>query len=337
MLFVFSPHDVFALARRRGGVMGCIRCIATALLFIILSCSQAHCADVLRIGALPAADSLILYAAVEDGAFSSRGLDVRVVPFQSALELGAAMRAGALDGHFGDIINVLMQNESGARQAIIATTSHSAPGARHFGLAVSPACKAQSLAELKGKTCSIGRATIVEFVLDMLLEKGGAAGTLEKVDIRQIPARLQMLLSGRIDSALLPEPLLSLAEERGAHTVMDDGVLDIPLAVIALRVPEGGMDDSFADRADRFRAALAEEAERINASPEAYKEMMKKLKLIAPQAMARYAMMRFRVGVTPLGLPTAEDVNAYAEWMQRFSILKKGCPSIGDIAYQAKP
>ena len=55
------------------------------------------------------------------------------------------MRAGALSGHFGDIINVLMQNESGSPQAIVATTSHSSPDNRCFGLVVSPKSKAQTL------------------------------------------------------------------------------------------------------------------------------------------------------------------------------------------------
>ena len=212
--------------------------ILALLLALFLFRGQALAADTLNIGALPAADSLLLYAAKEDGVFAAHDLQVNVVPFQSALELGAAMRAGSLDGHFGDIINVLMQNESGAPQIIVATTSHSTPEARFFGLAVSPSSSARSLADLKGRPCAIGRATIVEFVLDTLLARENAAGTLEKSDIRQIPVRLQMLLSGRMESALLPEPLLSLVEGQGARVLLDDRKLNLPLAVIALKKPD---------------------------------------------------------------------------------------------------
>ncbi len=77
-----------------------------ALLLIALPASAAG----LRLGVLPAADSLVLNVAHDEGLFEAEGLDVDLIPFQSALELGAAMRAGELDGHFGDIINVLMQN-----------------------------------------------------------------------------------------------------------------------------------------------------------------------------------------------------------------------------------
>ena len=308
--------------------------LLVAFLPVLLLQSPARAADVLKIGTLPAADSLILHAAKEDGVFSAHGLEVEIVPFQSALELGAAMRAGALDGHFGDIINVLMQNESGAPQMIVATTSHSTPNARLFGLAVSPKSSAKTLADLKGKNCSIGRATIVDFVLDSLMEQQNTEGLLEKRDIRQIPVRLQMLLAGQIDSALLPEPLLSLVEGQGARVLLDDRKLDLPLAVIALKKPGRGDDPAFADRVTRFRAALAEEARRINENPEAYKNMMLKLGLLSPQAAPQYAMLRFENPLTPLGLPSEEDIRHYASWMQENRLLKKGVPALSDIVFQ---
>lgn len=308
---------------------------ACALLFTGLFChTAALAADSMKIGTLPAADSLILHAAVKDGVFAAHGLDVETVPFQSALELGAAMRAGSLDGHFGDIINVLMQNENGAPQIIVATTSRSTPKARFFGLAVSPKSAVQSPAELKGKACAIGRATIVEFVLDALLENEDTADTPEKRDIRQIPVRLQMLLSGQMESALLPEPLLSLVEGQGARVLLDDRALDLPLAVIALRRPDNAADPAFIDRIRRFRAALAEEAERINASSETYRTMMQKLGLLSSKAAEHYAMLRFESPLTPLGLPSEEDILRYADWMQKNRLLKKGVPALSDIVFR---
>jgi len=304
----------------------------TAALFLTPS---AQAAETLKIGALPAADSLILYAAKEDGVFAAHGLDVEVVPFQSALELGAALRAGSLGGLFGDIVNVLMQNENGVPLMVIATTSHSSPEARFFGLAVSPRSKVQTLEELKGKSCAIGRATIVELVLDALLEQEGAAGSLEKRDIRQIPVRLQMLLSGQMESALLPEPLLSLVEGQGARVLLDDRKLNMPLAVIAIRKPDGGVDAAFTDRVKRFRAALAEEAVRINADPEKYKTMMQKFRLLSPQAAPHYTMLRF-VGGTPLILPTENDLQRRAAWMKNGRLLKKELPAYSDIIFQDK-
>ena len=90
--------------------------------------SAAVDAEPLRIGVLPAADAIVIHAAADEKLFKARGLDVEVIPFKSALELGAAMRAGRLDGHFGDLMNVFTQNERGVPQAVIPIRAgHSVP------------------------------------------------------------------------------------------------------------------------------------------------------------------------------------------------------------------
>ena len=40
----------------------------------------------LKIGTLPAADSVILHVAADEGLFLAQGLEVEIVPFQSALD-----------------------------------------------------------------------------------------------------------------------------------------------------------------------------------------------------------------------------------------------------------
>ena len=287
----------------------------------------------LKLGVLPAADTIVLHVAADEGLFAEQGLEVELIPFQSALELGAAMRAGALDGHFGDIINVLMQNESGSPQAIVATTSHSSPEGRCFGLVVSPKSEAQTLADLKGKDIAVSSATIIDFLLTELLQKEEAAPDfLNRQDIRQIPVRLQMLLSGQIESALLPEPLVSLVEAKGARTILDDRKLNTPLAVIALKrtvldAPDG------ADTVAKVRKALTEAAARINGKPDTYRPVMEAKGLLPKGASAQYAMVRFDMKHTPTGLPSEADIKAFADWMKANRILKKD-PAYADVVFR---
>ncbi len=307
-----------------------IRRLVVMLSLLVLSIIQPAHGAALKLGVLPAADTIVLHVAADEGLFAKRGLDVELVPFQSALELGAAMRAGALNGHFGDIINVLMQNESGVPQAIIATTSHSAPESRCFGIVVSPKSTARSLADLKGKDIAVSSATIIDFLLSELLKQEQLpADALNRQDIRQIPVRLQMLLSGQIESALLPEPLVSLVEAKGARTVLDDRRLNTPLAVISLKrdvldAPDG------AQTVKLFREALIESAERINAAPEAYRPVMEAKGLLPKGAAASYRMIRFDMERTPAGLPTESDIRNFAAWMKANRILKKE-PAYGDV------
>ena len=282
------------------------RLLVLLSLLILAAVQPAHSAP-LKLGVLPAADTIVLHVAADEGLFAKQGLEVELIPFQSALELGAAMRAGALSGHFGDIINVLMQNESGSPQAIVATTSHSSPDNRCFGLVVSPKSKAQTLADLKGKDIAVSSATIIDFLLAQLLQQEGAAPDfLNRQDIRQIPVRLQMLLSGQIESALLPEPLVSLVEAKGARTIL----------TVA-----------------KFREALREAAKRINETPDAYRPIMEAKGLLPKGASANYTMVRFDMTHTPTGLPSEADIKTFADWMKANRILKKD-PAYGDVVFQ---
>lgn len=312
-----------------------VLCLAGVLLFG--TARPGTCA--IRLGVLPAADSIVLHVAVDEGLFAEQGLHVELVPFQSALELGAAMRSGTLDGHFGDIINVLMQYGSGIPQAIVATTSHSSPDKRCFGLVVSPKSKARTLADLKGADIAISSASIIDYLTTTLLEQEGVgADFLNRQDIRQISVRLQMLLSGQIEAALLPEPLVSLVESRGARTLLDDRTLNTPLAVIALKkelLESGNSEDKNhgKDMVRRFRAALTEAATRINASPETYRAVMEAKGLLPKGAAATYAMVRFDMIHTPAGLPSEAAIQAFAEWMKANRILRME-PIYADVVFQ---
>ena len=302
------------------------RLLVLLSLLVLAAVQPAHSAP-LKLGVLPAADTIVLHVAADEGLFAKQGLEVELVPFQSALELGAAMRAGALSGHFGDIINVLMQNESGSPQAIVATTSHSSPDNRCFGLVVSPKSKAQTLADLKGKDIAVSSATIIDFLLaQLLLQEGAAPDFLNRQDIRQIP------LSGQIESALLPEPLVSLVEAKGARTILNDCKLNTPLAVIALKrdvldAPDG------AQTVAKFREALREAAKRINETPDAYRPIMEAKGLLPKGASANYTMVRFDMTHTPTGLPSEADIKTFADWMKANRILKKD-PAYGDVVFQ---
>ena len=180
--------------------------------------SAAVDAEPLRIGVLPAADAIVIHAAADEKLFKARGLDVEVIPFKSALELGAAMRAGRLDGHFGDLMNVFTQNERGVPQAVILTTTHTSRAQRAFGLVVAPAAaeKIRSLKDLDGTETAMSSATIIDYLLDrMKAEEKLSDGALRNLEVKQIPIRLQMLQTGKAATAMLPEPLVSVVEAKG--------------------------------------------------------------------------------------------------------------------------
>lgn len=301
---------------------------AAAALGLAAVCAAAQN---LTLGVLPAADSIVLDVAVEEGLFAKEGLTVKTVPFKSALEIGAAMRAGRLDGHFGDLMNVFTQNATGVPQTIVVTTTHTSKAQRAFGMVVAPKMKdkIKSLADLKETPTAMSAATIIDYLLDRMKETEKLpASALKNTEVRQIPIRLQMLLSGQVDTAILPEPLVTVVEKKGGRVIWDDTKLDEALAVVALS-KKAATKETVAG----FRKAVAAAAALIEKDPEKYRALMVQKKLLPPPVAPGYKMIRFSLFDRADGLPpppSAEDVRRVGEWMKAKGMLSD-VPAYADV------
>lgn len=295
----------------------------TAVLAAGTILSAAADAETLRIGVLPAADAIVIHAAADEQLFKAQGLEVEVIPFNSALELGAAMRAGRLDGHFGDLMNVFMQNERGIPQTVILTTTHTSKAQRAFGLVVAPAAadKIRSLKDLDGTETAMSSATIIDYLLDrMKTEEKLSKTALRNLEVKQIPIRLQMLQTGKAATAMLPEPLVSVVEAKGGRVIWDDRSLNEALAVVALKKDK--MDDKIVSG---FRRAVADAAKLIESEPDRFRAVMVKKGLLPAPVAQNYKMVRFSMFGTNDGLPplpSAEDVRRVGEWMVDKNMIK---------------
>ena len=299
--------------------------ILIAILFCLPDSSQAA----LRIGVLPASDSLALHVAKDEGLFAENGLDVVLIPFQSALAQSAALRSGAIQGWFTDPIIMLSMHESGIPQHVIATMGYSGSRSRFFGIAVPPGSDVASLEGLSKAKVAISKTTIIEYVLDCMLENRGLDREyLERLDVRQISVRLQLLLAGKVDAAVLPEPLLSLVEARGAKVVADNTTLSMPLAITAVR--QGELSP---EQVQVFQSALAEAMRRINADPETYKKVMVDKKLLPRDAESRYRMLTYPPKRTPVPLPSEQEMEHVAAWMVAVKLLR-AMPETWNMIYR---
>jgi NitT/TauT family transport system substrate-binding protein len=234
----------------------------------------SHGRDTIRFGVLPVLDTLPLFVGREYGFFEKNSIDLEIISFQSALERDAALCAGKLGGYFGDILNTVLLIHSNQKIKIITTAFHTNPEYRMFGLAASPGSKPKDLKWLYGKRIAISRCTIIEYLLDKILaDKGISPDLVEKQEIKKIPIRLQMLLADKVPVALLPEPLLTLAESKNAKILTDDSALDTTLTVLALQTEVIKKNNSLRHR---FIKAYSAAVEKINQDPEAYKGLLLK-------------------------------------------------------------
>lgn len=265
----------------------------------------------LKIGTLPIADTLLLHVAQREGFFQENGLTVELIPFQGFVEKNAAVQSGELDGHFGEVSSVIIQRAAGLPFVVVASTSHTNPDARMFGLVSSPKRGTADFSGLAGLSLGTSRLAIVDFLADVLFEKQGVPDDfMQRINLAKIPVRMQMLISGQVDAAVLPEPLLSIVEKAGGRVLLDDRELDMPLAVVALR-------DSLAteENVKAFRQALARAGRAINEKPGHYRSLLLELRLIPPQLADSFVMPPVDLDLIPHSLPSPELYQAYIRWL----------------------
>jgi NitT/TauT family transport system substrate-binding protein len=292
-------------------IAGCSGIWIAALLLALcgMFADESPAAERLRLGTLPVVDTLPLLVGETEGLFAAQGLALELVPFESALERDAALQAGQLDGYFGDLLKTILLIHAGQPLRIVTTAFHTHPDYRMFGIALSPGSALKDLGALAGRPVAISRATVIEYLLDRILAaQGYPPGYVDKLEIKKIPIRLQMLLADQVDAALLPEPLLTLAETKGARVVADDRGLETSETILALDTARMQQD---ATLAPRFLAAYGAAVARINADPEAFKEL-----LVAKTRFPMPVKGRFRVPVFPAPMPPAiGDVAAVQDWL----------------------
>ena len=269
-------------------------------------------AETLKMGILPVLDTLPLQVGVREGLFKAHGLDVELVPFQSAMERDTAMQSGRLDGYFGDLVATVLLIQRGVHMRIATVSWATSLGQPMFALLAAPG---QDLAEGTLKT-GISRATIIEYLLDSMRELPQAKDLLlDPVVVKKIPIRLQMLLANQIGAALLPEPLATLAETKGAEVLVTDEELGMPLTVLCLH-------DSRKALIPAFLRAYDAAVKRINLNRNAYRPLMVETCRI-PKALAE----EFPVYAYPLPrLPSREEMDRVQKWMVVKNMLKQPLP-----------
>lgn len=181
----------------------------------------------LSIGLMPDVDSIPFIIAQEKGYFKEEGLNVTLESFKSAVDRDSALQSGKLDGVISDMLAETFAKEGGFDTVITSLSSGS------YKLVISKDETATKVQDLKDKDVAISKNTIIEYVTDAILLKSSLASSdIHKVVIPQIPTRLEMLKSGKIAAATLPEPMATLAVKEGGKILNGSDQLGISPGVL---------------------------------------------------------------------------------------------------------
>ena len=259
----------------------------------------------ITIGLMPDTDSIPFIIAAERGYFAEEGVEVELVPFKSAMERDAALQSGNLDGAVSDLLAVIFARSGGF--ALHATSYTDG----NYNLVAGGNTGISTAADLHGKEIAISRNTIIEYVTDEILAVNGLnEREVSKVVIPQIPVRLEMLQSGNLAAAVLPEPMASVAVASGSRYVTGSGELGINPGVIVFA------DSAINEKADSIRAmyrAYNKSVEYLNHAPRAeYIDLVMEKSGFPAPARDALELKPYR----PAGLPAEKDVEEAVHWVK---------------------
>jgi NitT/TauT family transport system substrate-binding protein len=296
------------------------RSLSIVLLALLMA---SHVWADLKIGLMPAYNSIPFVVADKKGLFLAEGLHVELVPFSSQLNRETALQTGSIDGTVSDMINAIQSWSRGFGARVTSVTEGS------FCLLSSPQSPLRTVGDWGGAASGKVRTglledSIVYYVTERMLRSGGAdPSRIELVPILQLPARLEMLLAGKIEAACLPEPLATMAVARGAHRIADtDAMGTTPGVLLFSRKALSGKQREIASFYRAYDAAVVE----TNANPEAYRAAIVAGCEFPPAVAGLMKIPHFRRSFTP-SVSQVEDV---ARWMNEKGLVTR-VPGYDDI------
>ncbi len=265
-----------------------------------------------RLGTLPTEDILPMWVAESEGLFAKNGVECTISTFQSATELIAAVSAGEVDVAMTDPMVSASLCASGTDVRICWITLGADASQGRFGIMTADEDIAE-LTDLAGKEIGVGSNTILEYVMDKLMERAGVADEdIVKAELQKLPVRYEAMASGQVAAAALPASLLALGEANGFRCVADDTQGDnISQSVMVARATFTA-DETGQEALDALATTWDDAVALINAAPDDYRAL-----LVEKASLADAVAQTYPVSTYPsVQLPEQQAIDDVLAWMQ---------------------
>jgi len=311
-----SPKQIIGVI----GMLSRFEKLVTLVAAVVLLCMLAGPAAAgepqkVRFGALPVLQALPLYVAQEKGLFSKAGVDVDLVPFNTAAEKDIALASGNIDGCFADLVTPSVLIGNGRDVRIVATNYDTRSDRRMFAVLGRPAGKYRNPGDLAGVPIAVSSNSVIHYVTERLLTAGGVAeDKVASVEAKNIGMRMQMLISGQVEAATLPEPLVTAAVNLGATLVADDSGIGESQTVLVF---SGQFLKQHADVVKAFLRAVADASRLVNEQPDSVRPVMVEHVRLPEGLRATYPVPHF----PDLRAPDKECVTTVAQWLKKRGVI----------------
>lgn len=277
----------------------------------------------IRFGAVNSIDVVPFVVAQQLGFFKKQGLDVKLDLFKSPKDRDAAFVSGGLDALVCDEIAMCIYRNAGIDVKITGKTTGD------FMLIAGKNSGIKTVQGLKGKSVAISEKTSIEYTLDQILAKSNlAAADVTKQMVPQIPARLELLNSGKVDAALMPEPYATMALQSGGILLGSAGKLSVYPSVTAFT---GEMLKNSAGSVKAFYSAYDAAVTYINRTP------LKTFEDVLIQTAGYPADMKNAIKMPKFEknhLPSLKELNSVIKWAAQYKLINPTAKA-EDFLYRA--
>lgn len=181
----------------------------------------------LTLGVMPSNDNIPLIVAQQQGFDKKHGIKLKLENFKSPKERDAAFQAGKVDGINSDLVAIALAIQGGMDVKITGSTYGT------FDL-VSNDPKVQTLSDLKGQDVLLTKNNSTEYAVDQMLKKGQVSNeAINRIDLPQVPTRLEMLKNHKAAAAILPEPFTTMGKADGMKVLASTREIGINPFVMA--------------------------------------------------------------------------------------------------------
>jgi NitT/TauT family transport system substrate-binding protein len=228
----------------------------------------------------------------------------------------------------GDIIASANLEAGGAPVTIETIMLGADQSQGRFAVVAPPKSDVTEMAQLKGVPVGTSSATIQEYVLDGLMAEAGVdSAKVKKEEVKKVPVRFELLMSGKLKAAALPEPFVALAEQSGAKVVGggDDTKAASNLSQTILFISDDYLFEAGGtESADAVMLAWDRAVEDVNADPNSFIDV-----LVEQARLPEPLKDTYQVNTYPLSqLPGKPEVDAVLGWMRDKGYLTK------DVTYE---
>ncbi len=278
---------------------------------LLMGCSNKNEETIKRsltIGFMPDIGMFPVLVAADQGYFNDLNLDVELIVFKSAKDRDAALQGGQLDAAMSDLLAVYFLNSNGLQFKATSVTES------RFLLLCGKDSDIRNIEDLNDVEIGLSTNTVIEYIVDRILDNNNVFAN--KLSVPKIPMRMELLRSGQLKAASLPDPLATILTKAGA-VVLADSNKDLGTDPAVLIFKDSIIKEE-QDTLKDFYKAYNKAVKEINENPEKYRHLLLDKGQFPESVINDIEIPNFRDAF----LPSKEEVKQILNWVEEKGLKK---------------